>query len=475
VTILGKSCFSNCGSLESATFESNSAIERIQGEAFLDSGLRSILIPRSLEILGYGCFRNCGCLTSLTFESESRLSRINGKAFSSSAVKVLEIPNSVVSIDASALDGLRLDSLTIASGESSFRLVRCFLESADGRHIFRYLGSELEVMIVNPVETVGRSCFFECKGLETITFECDSCVYLLGESAFSGSGLKHVILTQSVVLIDRLCFFECVSLTSFTFDPDSKLQRIADYAFSRSAVTRLTLPRSLEVIGKDCFSVCFALESVTIEAPSRLHLIEDDAFSASALKAFVVPALVSVIGMFCFADCEALKTVRFDSGADLREIGESAFARTAIRQIAIPRLVEVIGRNCFSGCFALESVVFDITLKLQRIEEHAFAFCTKLGRMAFPRSIRFIDKSVIEENAQRAIRILSSEEERRMTKARDRVERTPMLPSFPHLSPIRNLGSSTEERMGMARFTKRPPSVVSKSAGFSRKVRALDD
>jgi hypothetical protein len=287
------------------------------------------------------------------------------------------------------------------------------------------------------VETIGRSCFFECKGLETITFECESAVHFIGESAFAGLSLKNVILAQSIVIVDRFCFFECAFLTSFTFDPDSKLQRIGDYAFSRTGVIRLTLPRSLEVIGKDGFSVCFALESVIVEAPSRLDLIEEDAFSASALKTFTVPALVSVIGMNCFADCESLKTVKFESGADLQEIRDCAFARTAIRQIAIPRLVEIIGK----GCFALESVRFDINLKLQRIEEHAFAFCTKLGRMVFPRSIKFVDKSVVEENGQRAIRMLSAEEERRMTKARDRVERTPMLPSLPHLSPIRNHSS----------------------------------
>jgi hypothetical protein len=51
---------------------------------------------------------------------------------------VLEIPSCVIAID----------SLTIAPGESPFRLFRAFLESSDDRRVFRYLGKELEVMIV---------------------------------------------------------------------------------------------------------------------------------------------------------------------------------------------------------------------------------------------------------------------------------------------------------------------------------------
>jgi hypothetical protein len=60
-------------SLSSVTFGSNSTLTRIESEAFYQSSLQSILIPSHVEILGSKCFSNCKSLSSITFESNSRL------------------------------------------------------------------------------------------------------------------------------------------------------------------------------------------------------------------------------------------------------------------------------------------------------------------------------------------------------------------------------------------------------------------
>jgi hypothetical protein len=96
VEILGSSSFSDCSSLSSISsisfesFESNSRLNRIESSAFQSSSIRSIEIPRNVEILGSPCFSFCQSLSSILFESMARLNRIESEAFSSSSLDQLK-------------------------------------------------------------------------------------------------------------------------------------------------------------------------------------------------------------------------------------------------------------------------------------------------------------------------------------------------------------------------------------------------
>jgi hypothetical protein len=61
------------------TFESGSRLERIEGDAFSGSGLKSIVIPSSVVTLDKSSFSDCESLESVTFESGSRLKRIESE------------------------------------------------------------------------------------------------------------------------------------------------------------------------------------------------------------------------------------------------------------------------------------------------------------------------------------------------------------------------------------------------------------
>jgi hypothetical protein len=54
-------------------FERGSTTEVIEESAFGSSGLKSIMIPSSVVVLGNSCFRQCWSLESVTFENGSRL------------------------------------------------------------------------------------------------------------------------------------------------------------------------------------------------------------------------------------------------------------------------------------------------------------------------------------------------------------------------------------------------------------------
>jgi hypothetical protein len=145
VEILGSRCFSNCKSLSSITFESNSRLTRIESEAFSESSLRSILIPNSVEILGSKCFYNIRSLLSIIFESNSRLTRIESEAFSSSLLQSILIPKNV--------------------------------------------------------EILGSKCFFNCESLLSITFESNSHLTRIESGAFLFSSFQSILIPSTILFI----------------------------------------------------------------------------------------------------------------------------------------------------------------------------------------------------------------------------------------------------------------------------------
>jgi uncharacterized protein YuzB (UPF0349 family) len=72
VTVIGRGCFSYCGSLVLITFESGSQLSQLADVAFHGSGLRSIHLPASLSVIGQGCFSGCKSLASITFDPASK-------------------------------------------------------------------------------------------------------------------------------------------------------------------------------------------------------------------------------------------------------------------------------------------------------------------------------------------------------------------------------------------------------------------
>jgi hypothetical protein len=61
-----------------------------------------------------------------------------------------------------------------------------------------------------------NSCFSKCNSLTSVTFESNSKLQRIEESAFVGSGLRPIHVPASVEVLCKLCFYCCTSLTSIT-------------------------------------------------------------------------------------------------------------------------------------------------------------------------------------------------------------------------------------------------------------------
>jgi hypothetical protein len=194
-------------------------------------------------------------------------------------------------------------------------------------------------------------------------------------------------IPSSIFGLAKICFSAYKSLRSVTFEPDSKLQRIDESAFAGSALAAIILPKSVEVLCKQCFYDCKSLRSITFESDSKLQRIEDFVFQLSALASIIIPKSVEVLCKQCFYNCKSLRSVTFESDSKLQRIDESAFERSALTSIIVRKSVEVLCKQCFSACKSLPSVPFQLGSKLCEVAANAFALSPRLRAIEYPSSL----------------------------------------------------------------------------------------
>ena len=88
-------------------------------------------------------------------------------------------------------------------------------------------------------------------------------VTVIGEAAFQDCPfLKDVVMPASLTEIGRGAFARCSNLTHLRFP--SGVRKIGDYAFLKTGLRELVLPESLEFIGERAFVDCTGLKKIVI-------------------------------------------------------------------------------------------------------------------------------------------------------------------------------------------------------------------
>jgi hypothetical protein len=110
-----------------------------------------------------------------------------------------------------------------------------------------------------------------------VAFENGSRVGRIEDCACSGSGLKSILIPSSVVVLGKSSFYECSSLESVTFESGSRLERIEESAFSNDKALRsIVIPSSVKVLERASFATGGGSFSVVFETGSRLERINDE-------------------------------------------------------------------------------------------------------------------------------------------------------------------------------------------------------
>jgi hypothetical protein len=142
--------FAELRGLEEVTFEAGSSVRELGG--FEGCGVRSILVPSSVEIIRKNAFRACTSLRSVSFEEPSNLVEIHG--FSDCSFAAFAIPSSVTCIGPHAFAHADMPLVTFES--TSLKKITGFQQAA--LCVFRFLAPPtcsiafLRVFIEYPIE-----------------------------------------------------------------------------------------------------------------------------------------------------------------------------------------------------------------------------------------------------------------------------------------------------------------------------------
>ena len=212
-----------------------------------------------------------------------------------------------------------------------------------------------DITIPASVVTIGIDAFGNNEKLKTLTFENNSKLTTIGNSAFEQSSIESLTIPASVVSIDNYAFYKTKTLRSLTFENNSKLTTIGDYAFIDSSITSLSIPATVETIGDNAFNgqkdekyKCkHLLKSLTFASGSRLKSIGDRAFGCLGVSSITFPSTLESIGNYAFND-SYLSSVTFNSS--LRKIGAFAFYQNSmLSNVTLNNGLQYIGADAFYG------------------------------------------------------------------------------------------------------------------------------
>jgi hypothetical protein len=222
VEVLCSSCFASCASLLSVFFESGSRALRFEERAFTGSRNQSITVPRSVEVLCVACFSFCYSLSCISFESNSSLKWIENESFASSGLRSIGIPARVEFLESSAFKGVYACSVSVESGHPFLRMDDLFLVDFVRHRFVRNFDTSLDVVVPPWIEFLCADCFsfcVSCCALSSILFGSNSFLKEIGANAFSNCSVQRVAFPRSLEILGESSFSNCLSLVSVSFGP----------------------------------------------------------------------------------------------------------------------------------------------------------------------------------------------------------------------------------------------------------------
>lgn len=197
VSSMGVGAFYDCTSLTSVAIEGN--LGTIPAEAFYNcTSLATVSINAPITTIGSQAFAKCGSLSS--FSIPGTVSKIDSRAFKDcTSLTAIAIPASVSSISSNAFDGCsNLSMIDVASGNGAYA-------SADGclydRTMTRLIccpEGKSSVTISGGTTTIGSGSFADCCA---DSLSLPESVTVIEDNAFSGSGIKTILIPGSVTSI----------------------------------------------------------------------------------------------------------------------------------------------------------------------------------------------------------------------------------------------------------------------------------
>lgn len=263
-----------------------------------------------------------------------------------------------------------------------------------GNYAFSNIAALNSVSIPASVQKIGNNAFQNDKNLQELSFAENGKLTEIGNNAFQTTGIKSVVLPDTVMSLGTTVFASCTSLTSVELSEN--LTEISDSLFKDcKLLSSVSIPKKVMTIGIYAFSGCSALESIVI--PEGVTSIGNYAFqNCSNFKEVVIPKGMTAIGNYAFSGCSSLESISFANDFELTQIGSRAFAScTSLLEIVLPEGVAEVSEGLFYGAGSLQSV--SIPNGVSAIGNNAFYGCASLEEITIPGSVLSIGNTAFQD------------------------------------------------------------------------------
>ena len=307
-----------------------------------------------------------------------------------------------------------------------------------------------QVVIGKDITDIGKFNFFQCRNLESVTFQEGSKLERIGWGAFGYSSLPAITIPDSVTRLESYAFYFCTNLSSVeisensgltsmgesVFRADTKLKNlyipdavisigwgifedategvtlfVAENSYAQSYakkygiayVTRASRPTVVAsgACGKDA---AWALNSAGVLEITGSGAMWDNETNHSPWEAYkyqirqvVIGKDITDIGKFNFFWCRNLESVTFQEGSKLEWIGWGAFGYSSLPAITIPDSVTRLESYAFYFCTNLSSVEISENSGLTSMGESVFRADTKLKNLYIPDGVSSIGWGIFED------------------------------------------------------------------------------
>lgn len=386
VESINRFAFSSCKDLKSVVFQMNTKLINIGESAFEKCiNLEQCTITASVERIEPKAFKGCSKLVDVNIPETSALMEMNG--FSYSGIKSIHIPSSCRKIAPQAFELTQNLQEVIFSEDSSCKVI--------GEEAFK--GSHLKHILIPKSITKIEKSAFEGSLIEEVKFEEGSKLKIIGARAFYGCiRLKNIELPESVEEIGDQCFkdFECLKVG---IPENSKLKLIGKEAFKNTGIKRIQLPVSIEEINEAAFQDS-GLEQLIFHPDSKICFLNTLSFSGCKKLCFVeFSDNIQIIGEGVFFGCSKLNRILFRTSSKLKRIEKMAFSHTSLYNFICPQHVEFIGTAAFGCIRSLKIVDFSNAQCLEEIGIKSFGNCS-LEKVEFPEALKIINLGAFENN-----------------------------------------------------------------------------
>ena len=494
ITDIGKFNFFQCRNLESVSFQEGGKLERIGWGAFGYSSLPAITIPDSVTRLESYAFYFCTNLSSVEISENSGLTSMGESVFrADTKLKNLYIPDAVISIGWGIFEDAT-EGVTLFVAENSYAqsyakkygiayVTRTpkptvVASGACGENAAWALNSEgvleitgsgamwdnetnrspwaaykyqiRQVVIGKDITYIGKFNFFQCRSLESVTFQEGSKLERIGWGAFGYSSLPAITIPDSVTRLESYAFYFCTNLSSVEISENSGLTSMGESVFrADTKLKNLYIPDAVISIGWGIFedategvtlfvaensyaqsyakkygiayvtrtpkptvvasgacgeNAAWALNSEGVLEITGSGAMWDNETNHSPWEAYkyqirqvVIGKDITYIGKFNFFWCRNLESVTFQEGSKLEWIGWGAFGYSSLPAITIPDSVTRLESYAFYFCTNLSSVEISENSGLTSMGESVFRADTKLKNLYIPDGVSSIGWGIFED------------------------------------------------------------------------------